>query len=213
MILFGVQVSPFVRKTLIAAAEKGIAFEHRPVRPHTDDAEFKAASPFGKVPALQDGDFRLCDSTAILTYFEAIRPTPALLPAEPRARARAIWFEEFADTIMFPAGTKIFFNRIVLPKMAGQPGDLALADAAAAREVPPLLDYLERVVPAPDGFLAGGAYSVGDIAVASQLINLMHADCPVDAGRYPRTAAWFDAQLRRPSVARLVAAERAMLGA
>ena len=71
MILFGSSISPFVRKVLMFAAEKGIALESRPVSPHSDDHEFRAASPFGKIPALVDGDYTLADSTAIVSYLEA----------------------------------------------------------------------------------------------------------------------------------------------
>lgn len=123
MKVFGLPLSPFVRKVHIAAAEKGIAIETVPVDPRNPSPEFLAASPFRKIPALQDGDFLLADSTAILTYFEAMQPAPALLPAEPRARAKAIWFEEVADTILQPSAVKIVFNRFVAPKVLGRPGD------------------------------------------------------------------------------------------
>ncbi len=51
MIVFGASVSPFVRKVLIVAAEKGVAVENRPVNPRSsDDADFLTASPFRKIP-------------------------------------------------------------------------------------------------------------------------------------------------------------------
>lgn len=52
--------------------------------------EFRAINPQGAVPALFDGDGPpLTQSLAILDYLEDTHPEPALLPAEPRARARA----------------------------------------------------------------------------------------------------------------------------
>lgn len=52
--------------------------------------DFLAINPQGAVPALFDGDGPpLTQSLAILDYLEDIHPAPALLPAEPRARARA----------------------------------------------------------------------------------------------------------------------------
>lgn len=51
---------------------------------------FLAINPQGAVPALFDGDGPpLTQSLAILDYLEDIHPEPALLPAEPRARARS----------------------------------------------------------------------------------------------------------------------------
>jgi glutathione S-transferase len=98
MIVFGSSISPFVRKVLASAAEKGIEVESKPLGLGSDDPDFLAASPFRKIPALQDGDFRISDSSAIVAYLDALKPDPELIPHEPRARARAIWFDEFADT-------------------------------------------------------------------------------------------------------------------
>lgn len=62
--------------------------------------EFSACSPFKKMPAFSDGDFRISDSTAIITYLEAKYPEPVLIPADLPERARTIWFDEFADTMI-----------------------------------------------------------------------------------------------------------------
>src|SRR4029077_14691257 len=118
---------PFARKVLMFAAEKGIALEHRSLRPGNDDPDFRLASPFGKIPAFKDGDFTLADSTAIVAYLEAKFPNPPLIPTEPRARAKAIWFEEMSDTVMHPTGRKIFFNRVLMPRLMQKPGDEARA--------------------------------------------------------------------------------------
>ena len=91
MILYGSSLSPFVRKTLAFAAEKGMELELQPAGMGGGPPEFKLASPFGKMPGFKDGDFLLCDSTAIITYLDAIQPEPNLIPTEPKARARTIW--------------------------------------------------------------------------------------------------------------------------
>src|SRR3546814_17834216 len=97
MIIYGSSLSPFVRKVLVSGAEKGIALELK--GPGSDEAEFREASPFGKMPALKDGDFTLSDSTEIVTYLEAVRPEPSLIPAEPPARARPIWYRRDARRV------------------------------------------------------------------------------------------------------------------
>jgi glutathione S-transferase len=212
MILYGASVSPFVRKVLIVATEKGITLENRPINPTTsDDPDFLAASPFRKIPGFRDGDYTLADSTAIVSYLEAKFPTPAVLPQEARALGKAIWFEEMADTIMFPSGSKIFFNRIVAPKFLNLPGDPAVADEAQATTLPPVYAYLEKVAPTA-GFLAGENFSIGDIAVTSMIVNLTHARAGVDAAKYPKLAAYYARMAARPSIAKQIAADRAMLG-
>ena len=208
MIIYGNTLSPFVRKTFVFATEKGIDFEFKP----QTDPDFKAISPFGKMPAFRDGDFAISDSTAIITYLDAIKPEPNLIPTEPKARARTIWFEEYGDTIVAACGGKVFFNRVVSPKFFGRPGDLAAADEAEKTEFPKLMDYLESVAPA-SGYLVEDRFTLADIAVASPLATLMHGDCNMDAARHPKAHAYVSRIWERPSFAKLIAQEKAMLAA
>jgi glutathione S-transferase len=212
MKVFGNTLSPFVRKTLAFAAEKGLDVELVAAGMGSGPPEFKQASPFGKMPGFQDGDFLISDSTAIITYMEAIKPQPNLIPAEPKARARTIWYEEYADTIVGACVGKVFFNRIVAPIFLKRDGDLAAADEAQAVEFPKLVDYLESVVPA-SGFLVEDRITLADIAVASPFANLHHAGCPIDAKSRPKAAAYIEAILARPSYAAIIAGERKALEA
>jgi glutathione S-transferase len=212
MIIHGSTLSPFVRKAVVFAIEKGIAHEVRPINPGAPSPEFLAASPFRKMPGLTDGDFAISDSTAIITYFDTIKPEPNLIPTEAKARARTIWFEEFGDTLVAACGGKIFFNRVVSPRFFGKPGDLAAADEAQQTEFPKLIDYLESVIP-PSGYLVEDRFTLADIAVASPLMTMAHANCAVDAKAHPKSAAYLAGILERPSFAGVVAKEKAMLAA
>jgi glutathione S-transferase len=212
MIVYGSSLSPFVRKTLAFAAEKGIAVEVKPVGIGSNDPEFLACSPFRKMPAFRDGDFAISDSTAIITYLEAKCPDPALLPAEAKSRARTIWYEEFADTILAASMGKMFFNRLVAPRFLGRTGDLAAADKAEKEELPPLTAYLERVLgESGTPFLVDGRLTLADLAVASPFVNVAHLGVAIDGATYPRTAAYIAAMHARPSFARLIAKEQAFL--
>jgi glutathione S-transferase len=208
MIIYGSTMSPFVRKTVVFATEKGIDFELKP----TQAEGFKETSPFGKMPGFRDGDFTISDSTAIITYLDAIKPEPNLIPTEPKARARTIWYEEFGDTIVGDCGGKIFFNRVVSPKFFGRPGDLAAADEAQKTLFPRLMDYLESVIPA-SGYLVEDRLTLADIAVASPLATLALGDCPVEAGRHPKAHAYVSRIWERPAFAKLLAQEKAALAA
>ncbi|MBX9930391.1 MAG: glutathione S-transferase family protein [Methylobacterium sp.] len=204
MILYGTSLSPYVRKVLVVLAEKGVAFEHVPCFFHSPDAAFQAASPVGKIPAIDDEGFKLADSTAIIVYLEANHPSPALLPAEAKARARATWFDKFGDTELFPVIIKPFFNRVVMPKMMGKPGDEAAVRKALTEDLPKLYDYLEGEVVGP--YLVGDAFSIADISIVTGFHNLRLAGEAVDAGRWPKLAAYVEATLERPSFAKAVAA-------
>ncbi len=210
MILYGSSLSPFVRKVLVFAAEKGIALEAKPVGIGDANPEFRAASPFGKMPALVDGDFCLADSSAIVHYLEALQPDPPLIPAGARERGRTIWFEEFADTMLMGCLAKMFFNRVVAPVFLKREGDLSVADTAERIEWPPMLAYLERTLP-ESGYLVGGSMTLADIAVVSPLANLGYMGVSIDPATHPRTAAFKERTLARPSFAALIAREKAAL--
>jgi glutathione S-transferase len=210
MILYGSTLSPFVRKVAAYLAEKGLDFELKPTGIGDPDPEFRAASPFRKMPAMVDGDYKLADSSAIIHYLEAKHPEPALIPADPELRGRTIWFDEFADTILGGCGAKMFFNRIVAPRFLGRDGDLAVAEAAERDELPPILDYLEGAI-ADSGYLVGDRLTVADLAVASPFANLRHLGIAIDESVYPRVASFARAILDRPSFARQVSRETAFL--
>jgi glutathione S-transferase len=211
MILYGSSLSPFVRKVLAYAGEKGIELELQPTGLTDPPPEFLEASPFRKMPAFRDGDYTLADSSAIIHYLEATHPQPEMIPAEPRARGKVVWFEEFADSILCSCGAKMFFNRVVAPRFMGRPGDLAVADTAEREELPPILDYLERVVPEPGRFLVGESISLADIAVASPFANLAHLNVEIDPERHRRTRTYVDSILSRQSFAPWIERETAFL--
>jgi glutathione S-transferase len=211
MILYGSSLSPFVRKVLAVANEKGVELEVRPSGLQDKDPEFLEASPFRKMPALRDGDYVLADSSAIVHYLEAKFPEPALIPSEPKLRGKTIWFDEFADTILVACGAKIFFNLIVAPRFLGMPGDPAAAQQAELNDLPPILDYLERTVPDEGRYLVGDGLTLADLAVASPFANFRHTKTKICPDRYPRTVAYVDRILARPSFAPWVEREASLL--
>ena len=210
MILYGSSISPFVRKVLAFAGEKGIEMDVRPVGVGDPSPAFRAASPLGKMPALDDDGYFLADSSAIVHYLEAKHPMPVLIPADPKARGRVIWFDEYGDTVIMACAAKMFFNRVVAPRFLKRAGDLEMAAAAERDELPKVLGYLESVVPA-EGYLVGESLTLADLAIASPLANLAYMDMEIDASRYPRTKAFAERTLVRPSFASWIDRERSFM--
>ncbi len=210
MRIFGSSLSPYVRKVLVVAHEKGVEIELKTIGLGDPDPAFRAASPFGKMPALVDGDYTLCDSSAIVHYLEAKHPDPALIPSDPEERGKVIWFEEFADTILMDCGRKMFFNRVVAPLFLKREGNADVADKAEEDELPPLLDYIDGVMP-DSGYLVGDRFTLADVAVASLLANLAHCGAEIDPARWPRVASFAARMHARPSFAAYLDRERAAL--
>jgi len=212
MIVFGSTLSPYVRKVMVFGAEKGLDLELQAAGMGRGSPDFMAASPFGKMPGFKDGDFLISDSSAIVAYLDAKYPQPSLIPTEPRSRARTIWFDELADTIMMAAGGAIFGQRFVRPRVLKMECDHDAADAAERDLMPPILAYLESAIP-ESGFLVEDRLTLADIAVASPLATLGCIGVTVDPATYPRLAAWVASMHARPSFATIIARDRAAVDA
>ena len=209
--VIGSFVSPYVRKVLACIARKGLAYEIDPITPFYGGDAFERLSPLRRIPVLVDGDFTLCDSSAICAYLDEAHPDPPLLPDDVRDRARARWLEEYADTRLgdvFVWG--LFYPKIVHPIVWGEAGDPARIERTLTQDLPREMDYLECVLPA-DGFLFGERIGLADIAVATFFRNGDYAGFRPDPGRWPRTAAFVERALAQDCFAATLPFERAQL--
>jgi glutathione S-transferase len=201
--IIGSYVSPYVRKVLACLNLKGLAYEIDPITPFFGSDEFERLSPLRRIPILIDGDFSVSDSTVICAYVDEAYPNPPLFPLDPRDRARARWFEEFADTRLgdlFIWG--LFYQKVVHPAVWGEPGDEARIARTLNEDLPRTLDYLEGELPA-DGSLFG-EIGVAYISVATFFRNGAYAGFEVDEARWPRTAAFVKRTLGHPAIAALL---------
>jgi glutathione S-transferase len=189
--IIGSFVSPYVRKVLAALTLKDVAFEVDPITPFFGNDEFERLSPLRRIPVLIDGDFTISDSSVIAAYLDAAYDGHPLFPADPKDRARALWWEEYADSRLGDVMIwSLFYQKIVHPLVWGEPGDSARIDRALSEEIPHECDYLERALPA-DGYLFGHI-GVADISVASFFINAGYAGFVPDPKRWPKVASFIE---------------------
>jgi len=201
--IIGSFVSPYVRKVLACMNLKGLDYEVDPITPFYGNDEFERLSPLRRIPVLVDGDFSVSDSSVICAYLDEAYPGHALFPSDPKARARARWFEEFADSRLGDLFIwSLFYQKIVHPMVWGEPGDQARIETALTEGIPAALDYLESELPS-EGFLFGDI-GAADISVASFFRNGAYAGFDTDADRWPTTAAFVERTLAHPCIAKLL---------
>jgi glutathione S-transferase len=201
--IIGSFVSPYVRKVLACINLKGLHYEVDPITPFYGNDEFQRLSPLRRIPVLIDGNFSVSDSSVICAYLDEAYPGPALLPTDPKSRARARWLEEFADSRLgdlFIWG--LFYQKIVRPVVWGEPSDQARIEKSLNEDIPAALDYLEGELPAEE-FLFGDI-GVADISIASFFRNGAYAGFDTDAERWPVTAAFVQRTLAHPCFADLL---------
>jgi glutathione S-transferase len=210
MMIIGSYVSPYVRKVLACLNLKGLDYEIDPITPFFGGDEFERLSPLRRIPVLVDDDVSICDSSVICAYLDEAYPGHPLLPSAPADRARARWLEEYADTRLGDVFIwALFYQRRVHPMVWGEDGDQERIDRAVREDAPRTLDYLEEQLP-PAGFLFGDI-GLADIAIASFFRNAAYADYRVDAGRWPKTAAFVELVLSHPCIDGLLPFEQVQL--
>jgi len=208
--IIGSYLSPYVRKVLVCLDIKGIAYEIDPIVPFYGNDEFARISPVRRIPVLVDDAVTLADSSVICEYLDERYPEPPLFPQGAQRRARARWLEEFADTRMGEVFIWHLFNQLVIRRFVwGETPDVQVLKRAREEEIPQVLAYLEGEL-APDGFLFG-AISVADIALAAFFRNAAFAGYPIDAQRWPKTAAFVTRALDHPSFVKLRPFEELLL--
>lgn len=210
MTLYGASLSPFVRKVRTVLAEKGLAYEHVQIDPNRRPPEYFELSPFGRIPALKDGDRVLADSSVIVTYLEAQYPDVPMTYTDPFLKAQVAWFEKFGDYELGPVTTFGVFRNRVLMKLLGKPCDDDYVGVCLSEKLPPLMDYLEKHAPA-EGFIVGDRFTVADIAIATHFVNFHFGGEQVDASRWPTSAAYVQRILGRPVIAAMVEREQAFV--
>jgi len=208
--LYGAPLSPFVRKVRWFLAEKALDYQLEIILPFAQPDWYRDLNPLGRIPALQDGDFSLADSSVICQYLEERQPQPPLLGRDAQERARIRWLEKYADYELAPLCTfAVFRNRVLKPSL-GQACDEAAVQSALQDKLPPHFDYLEKTLGSA-AYFVGERLSLADLAIACQLINMAHGGEQLDAQRWPNLAAHQQRLLARPALQDLLPGEQKML--
>ena len=207
LIIYGLPTSPFVFKVLVALAEKNIDFTLSPTLPEkaakakgqTPSLEFMAASPLGKIPALRQGNFSIAESSVIVAYLDRKYPEHPLYPSQPEELAKVLWFQQYGDEII--AGVvhhKILFEKIVKPKLFGQPTNQAVLDEAVNDELPKILSYLENELKGKK-WITGNQFTAADMAIGNHFVSLKQCGIEITADKWPNLARYTKDLFARPS--------------
>jgi glutathione S-transferase len=102
-----------VRKVLWCCAEIGLPFERRDAGMQfgvNDQPAYLAMNPNGRVPTIEDGDFQLWESNAIVRYLVLqYAPDNPIYPSAPKDRAGVERWLDWALTTLQPAERPVFW--------------------------------------------------------------------------------------------------------
>jgi len=161
--------SPYSRAALLGLEEKGARYRRAPIHPGAvKSAEHLSRHPFGRVPVLEHGDFRLYETQAILRYVDAAIPGPALQPKDPKAMARMSQIANIVDWYVFPSISVGISAERLLSQMFWNRGTDESNIAKALPEARVCIAELERLKGDAE-FMAGGEASIADLMLAPHL--------------------------------------------
>ena len=194
--------SPFSRAVLATLEEKNTRYSLVPVVPGTlRSPQHLSRHPFGRVPVLEHGDFRLYETQAILRYLDRVLPEPALTPADPRRAASMDQLMNVNDWYLFHGCANVIgFQRIVGPRLMGLTPDEA-AIAAALPRARTVIDELARQL-AGQPYFTGDTLTLADLLLAPQLDFLQQTpEWELLTASHPNLGQWLARMNARPSFA------------
>jgi glutathione S-transferase len=206
MKLYQFPFSPACQKVIAFAHEVGVPLELATVELFKGEARtpaMLAKNPNGKLPILEDGDFVLWESTAMLAYIAAKAGRADLAPTTPRERAEVDRWTSWEGAHFGPAIRKVAFERIV-KKLAG----LGTPDEAVVKtgieEFAVRTSVLERSLGTKE--YVCGRLTIADFALAPYAA--LAASCGLDFEPYPKANAWLGRMAARDSMKKTLAAAR-----
>ena len=179
-------------RTLWMAGELDLSYDHKdwlPRSPETRTPEYRALNGNGRVPTIDDDGFILSESMAINFYLAKKHKSP-LLPTDPKHEALAmqwsLWETDRLD--------RQIVNHARHTKDLPEAERSAEAAKAAWDEMVASFDVLETTLGKSE-WLAGPAFSVGDLNVAAALFRALS----LDISRWPKVQAWLNRCWDRPA--------------
>lgn len=127
-------------------------------------AEFLAINPFGKAPALVDGDLAMAESVAIMMYLAEAHGGERFLPADPAERARMHQWNLFLVTEIEQPLWRMGLHTVIYPEAERIPEEIPLARRDCLRMLVPLEAHLEG-----RDHMVGSSLTVADFNAAYTL--------------------------------------------
>ena len=199
--LIGYGPSVYTRIVRMALSEMRLHATYTEADPFSvmPDPLLAKVSSFGRVPVLQQGDFTLTETSAILRYLDQISGAPSLVPKDARAAAQmaqVICIIDFYGYI--PLIRDVFAHGYYYTSVGATPDPEKLERGLTASE--PVLRALETI--AQEGrVLQATAFSLADIHLAPMVdyfVKVPVAKALLD--EKPALFAWWKTVERRPSL-------------
>ena len=180
LLLWGVGTSRTLRAHW-ALHELGLAYDLRPILPRTGETkteEYTRINPRQKIPTLQDGDFTIAESPAIVAYLAETYGSAetSLMPTDRRDRAR--WLEWCFHVISELDATSLYVMRRH-GDLKHIYGEAPVAFAGAGEYFVTQLRHADQALRDGREFLVGDQFTTADILLTTCLTWAVDYKVPV----------------------------------
>ncbi len=196
--LLSMPLDPACRMIRFLLAEKGLTVRQVYAEPGEDHGDLASNNPALTIPVLIDDapsgeEISISPASAIAEYIEEVYQTPALFPATSAGRAEArrlmAWFVQKYEAEINTATLRVKLSQA--PKASFDSVERS-ADALCWH-----LDYISWLIETRD-WLAGGSFSIADIAAASYLSSSDYLGL-IPWRQFPHVQEWYARLKSRPS--------------
>ncbi|KAM6548707.1 hypothetical protein CsatB_020383 [Cannabis sativa] len=205
--VYGSLRSACTQRVLACFHEKGVEYEIVHVDLQTaqhKQPQFLLLQPFGQVPVIEEGEFRLFESRAIIRYYAAKYADHGadLLGATTEERAIVDQWVEVESNNFNDLVYTLVLQILILPSM-GKKGNLALVDDCEEKMAKVLDVYEERL--GKSKYLGGDAFSIADLSHLPgirYLVNEVNMEHLVSERK--NVKAWWESISNRPAWKKLI---------
>lgn len=176
---------------IFAAEAAGMDYEKVLIDLHTQEQktpEYLAINPYGRVPALSDGDFNMAESEAMMRYI-ARKADSDLYPSDLQAQAKVDQWMDFVNHHVRAPISRVQFNRVIVKLMDAEADESSVQTGLHFLAIN--LPVVEATLTDQD-YLCGGAMTLADIALVAALEPAEM--CGFDLSPYPALKAWREKQ-------------------
>jgi len=198
--VYGFPISTYVNVVRLVLTHKGVPFEFHDLEPEMGGPSHLALHPFGRVPILDHGGFRVYETAAIAAYVDEAFTGPALQPADARERARMNQWISALNSYYYPnIAFHLGHERLIYPALGIAPDEKVVS--VALPKIAVGLDVLERALSDDRDFLVGDLPTLADFFMLPTLTTLSFTPegQKMLAGK-PGIAAWRQRMDALPSV-------------
>lgn len=198
--LWGRTNSVNVQKALWCLEELGVPYERVNAGGQfglVNEPAYRALNPNGLVPTLEDDGFVLWESNAIVRYLCDKYGRGTLWPNDPKTRAEADKWMDWATTTAWPNLRTVFWGLVRTPEAERDMN----AINAAQKKTGELLGILDAHLAARQ-YVAGPAFTMGDIPLGCMVQRWMAL--PIQRPGQKNLGAWFERLCQRPGYQKYV---------